>query len=296
MKSFIINLDVPFNLDHTMDCGQTFRWNKLKDGSWLGVVDGDLLILKQENSELHVKSSAENLFGMELDEGIRYYLGLNDDLDTIKDNIVENLKLYGFYEQSVLTDKVFDLYRGLRILRQDPWEMLIEYLISARNNIPSIKRTIEKLCRLFPENKRQFDGIEYYVFPTLKQLKKLSLRELESINLAFRANWIYDTVRSVDPEKLYSLKGRSFNDKLEYLLTLKGVGYKIASCVMLFSMEEFSAFPVDVWIERVMFNLFNVKGSTKRVMETGRKYFGAFAGYAQEYLFKYFRTLQKGDK
>jgi len=290
-----IKIDVPFNLDFTLDCGQTFRWNKSNDGSWIGIVDKALLILNQENDELYVMSSNEKLFGMSLEDGIRYYLGFTDDLVSIRRSIIENLKLHGFYEQSILISEVFSLFEGLRILRQDPWEMLVEYLISARNNIPAIKQTIERLCRLFPENRRKFNDIEYYIFPSLEQIKKLTIQELENIKLAFRAKWIYDTVRAVDLEKLYALKKRSFQEKLEYLLSLKGVGYKIASCVMLFSMEELSAFPVDVWINRIMKNLFGITGSTKKIMEFGIRHFGSFAGYAQEYLFKYFRIVAKGD-
>lgn len=288
----VIKIDVPLDLDATLSCGQTFRWNK-EDGKWYGVVDNALLILEQRKNELIIVSSSEELFNMDLEKGIKYYLGISDNLDYIRKNVVENLRLFGYYEQSALMNEVFQMSYGLRILRQDPWEMFIEYIISTRNNIPTIKKTIEALCKLFPENRQEFHGKEFFVFPSLKQLRKLTIDDLVSIKLAFRAQWIYDTVRSVDLNRLYSLKEESFQKKLDYLLSFRGVGYKVASCVMLFSMEELSAFPVDVWIRRMMKNLFGVEGNTKKIMELGMRYFGPFAGYAQEYLFRYFREIKR---
>jgi len=290
----IIKIDVPFNLDVTLSCGQTFRWYKSK-GKWYGVVGDTPLILEQRGNEILVTSFGEKLFNMDLEEGIKYYLGISDNLDYIRESIIENLKLFGYYEQSILMTKAFQISYGLRILRQDPWEMLIEYLISARNNIPAIKKTIEALCKLFPENRREFYGKEFFIFPSLEQLRRLTIDDLLKIKLAFRARWIYDTARNVDLNRLYSLKKEPFQKKMDYLLSLKGVGYKIASCIMLFSMEELHAFPVDVWIKRVMKNLFGIEGSTKKIMELGMRYFGSFAGYAQEYLFRYFREFKKGD-
>ena len=177
-------------------------------------------------------------------------------------------------------------------MRQNPYETTISFLFSIQNSIPVIKRRLNLLSEIVGEGIR-VDGKMYYFFPGSEALKNLDAQSVRKLHLGFREKWFVDFVQNYDETFFERILRKSFEEKEKKLLNIKGVGKKVAHCILLFSMNELSAFPVDVWIKRGMYELFEVKGSSKKITETGRGMFGKYAGYAQEYLFYYLRNYSK---
>jgi N-glycosylase/DNA lyase len=285
---------VPFNLTHTLDCGQLFRWKKLGDW-WYGIVGNRIIKIKQNddntlNFHFHPET-ANNGF-------IEKYLRLDDDLPLIFSKITKDKMI----------KKAIKQFFGLRLIRQEPWECLISYICATFKGIPAIKKMIYNISKCFGE-KLIFDGYEFYTFPRPNRLAQVNQKNLRECGLGFRAKRVVETAKIIDSEKisLDELKSVDYYEAKSELLSLPGVGQKVSDCVLLFSLEKLEAFPIDIWIKRAITNLYpryfdssfikriEVKGSiTSKEYETigsfGREYFGEYAGYAQEYLFHFLRT------
>ena len=196
---------------------------------------------------------------------------------------------------------------GVRVLNQDPFEMLLSFIISARNNIPSIKKTVNKISIKWGK-KIDYKGKTYYTFPSIYEIKDATLEEIQETGASFRSKYIIDTIKNVYnstkerensnvDEENSSLKYdldyiKSLNDDECHnaLQEFKGVGAKVADCIMLFSMEKTSAFPVDVWVKRAMIHFYGAEDSSlNKIRIFARNKFGELAGFAQQYLFYYAR-------
>lgn len=277
------------NLDFTLCCGQSFRWEKIGEW-WYGIVRDKIFKVRQVEGELQFKGVDQN-FVME-------YFGLCDDLPKILSKIAKDKHI----------KRAVEAFRGLRILRQDPWECLISYICATYKNIPAIKQMLFRLSEKFGE-KRVFDGREFYTFPEPSVLAKASTADLAKCGLGYRAKYVLETAKKVHGGdiRLEELKGKSYMDARSELLNLSGVGLKVADCVLLFSLGKLEAFPVDIWMKRVLLmhyashfeREFVEKISLKRSLSKseyerlnffGRSYFGDYAGYAQEYLYHFERT------
>jgi len=280
----------PFNLDYTLCCGQAFRWDKQGEW-WFGVVRDKAFRIRQTGNKLEFEN-ANAAF-------VKNYFGLEHDLAAISQRINrdEHIK------------HALNKFRGLRILGQDPWECLISYICATYKNIPAIKQMITKLSRKFGE-KTSFEKNEFYTFPTPEKLAKATRAELAQCGLGYRAKYVTETSKIVakgdfDPENLEKMP---YEEARRTLLAFPGVGLKVADCVLLFSLNKFEAFPVDVWVKRVVLRYYTknfsaefvTKISGKKPISTaeylklnlfGRRYFGKFAGYAQEYLYHYERSM-----
>ena len=206
----------------------------------------------------------------------RDYKSIIDKLEIVDDNLKNSIS-YG---------------KGIRILNQDLWETIISFIISANNNIPRIKGIIERISKAYGE-KIEFEGKEYYTFPTPKQLSKASVDDLRKLGLGFRDERVFETTRKIasgefDLNKLYKI---STSEAREKLLELAGVGPKVADCILLFSdLKRFDIFPIDVWVRRVMNELYihnpdENKVSKKEIQKLADEKFGALQGIAQQYLF-----------
>ena len=292
-----------FNLDHTLGCGQVFRWRKTGKW-WYGVVEDKVIRITKENGSLHFYSQPEKIDS----HFIKRYFRFDDDLQGIISQISKD---------ELIKDAVRKV-RGLRIVRQEPWECLISYICATNANIPRIKIMIENISRKFGE-KIRFDREEFYTFPKVQELSRTKINELKCCNLGYRSKYVLDTARNISNGKidLSELQKLDYNTCKKFLLTklkgkklLPGVGQKVADCILLFSMEKTEAFPIDVWIVKAITDfyqsLFNFSFIEKLKKQTGRKaititdydticstmqkYFGKYAGYAQEYLFHYIRT------
>ncbi len=288
-----IATDVSIDLDVTLDCGQTFRWEK-SGACWKGIVRDTALKLCQNDGVIKAISSSPVLIGMDLRDGLLTYLGLNDDLESIHSHLLEISRDYDPRCRQIIEAALAEA-RGLRILRQDPFETTIAYMISARNSIPAIRRSLEALARCFPENSVELDGETFFLFPGLEQMKLLSVADLERLNLGFRSQWIYRLVQSLEDERFFTdMREIDLDSKLNELMKVYGIGFKIASCVSLFAYGELNSFPADVWILRMMKDLFGITGTTKSVTELGMRMFSPYAGYMQEALYRYYRTNKIG--
>ena len=267
-----------FNIVHTLECGQCFRWKKEEDGSYTGVIkDGIINISHDENNKTILKCELNGDFNKCIEE----YFDLNRDYSNIKEkisvddsNMIEAIK-YGY---------------GIRILHQDSWEMLISYIISAANNIPRISKTIENISKAYGK-KVMFEDKEYYLFPTPEELGKASVEDLRSLNLGFRDKYVYSATRAVLDGKinLNEIENMTYKEAKKELMKLDGVGAKVADCILLFSMNKVEAFPIDTWIKKVMINLYNTKENLKDIEKCALERFGEYAGIAQQYLFYYMR-------
>ncbi|MEF9933880.1 MAG: DNA glycosylase [Clostridium sp.] len=269
-----------FIIKHVFDCGQCFRWNELEDGSYIGVVSGRVIRAFESNNSIYFEGANEE--DIEL---LTEYFDLNRSYGDIKKLISKDDKVL---EEAIKSGE------GIRVLNQDPFETIISFIISARNSIPMIKKTVENLSRMFGDE-IIFKGSNYYAFPTPKQLSMATEQELREAGCSFRAPYVYQTTRDILDGNIdiYSLKDKDIDEALNELITLKGVGIKVADCIMLFSMKKTDAFPVDVWIKRIM-EYFYVKESTslKKMREIARDKFKENAGIAQQYLFYYARDFK----
>jgi N-glycosylase/DNA lyase len=287
---------VPFSLEHTLCCGQLFRWQKL-DGWWYGVVADKVIKIKQSGERLTFQVFPET----QNQDFIENYLRLNDDLPSIMSEI----------NRDEYIRKAINLFCGLRIVRQEPWECLISYICATYKSIPAIKKMVNSLSRQLGK-KLTLDGYEFYTFPKPADLAQANCKELQICGLGFRAERVAETAKLVDSGELplESLKSMDYLEAKRKLLGLPGVGQKVADCVLLFSLEKLEAFPIDVWMKRAATNLYashfdpsfvekvSSKGSLtpkeyEAISSFGREYFGRYAGYAQEYLFHMLRKQQR---
>ena len=295
MKIKLDRSKVPFSLEHTLCCGQLFRWQKLGDW-WYGVVADRVVKIKQSGERLIFQ-----VFPEIPNQGfVESYLRLDDDLPSILSQIGKDEHMR----------KAINLFCGLRIVRQEPWECLVSYICATYKSIPAIKKMVNSISRQFGE-KLTFDGYDFYTFPKKSDLAQACPKDLRSCGLGFRAERALETARLVDSGEfpLESLRNMEYGAARRELLGLPGVGPKVADCVLLFSLEKLEAFPIDVWMKRAATTIYtrhfdssfikrvaSKSSITPKEYETigsfGREYFGRYAGYAQEYLFHFLRTQQ----
>ena len=269
-----------FELKHIFDCGQCFRWNEEEDKSYTGVFKGNVLNVKKENDTIifkgivngDIKEVVEDYFDLKRD-----YTKIKKTLSKVDINIKKGIK-YG---------------EGIRILNQDLIETILSFIISANNNIPRIKGIIERLSKNFGD-KIIWNNKTYYTFPNLKQLKDVSIEEYRKLGLGFRDKRIYDTVHMLLDNQVDYSKWYNEKDTLKVrneLLSLAGVGPKVADCILLFSdLKRFDVFPIDVWVRRVMNELYiknpdETKVNKKEIERIAYQKFGNLEGIAQQYLF-----------
>ena len=278
-QKYIIKNIESFEPTHIFECGQCFRWNKEEDGSYTGVVGHNVLNVKKNDNEVTITG----LCSEKIEELCKKYFDLETDYETIKEKlskIDDNLKISIEYGN------------GIRILKQDTWEALISFIISANNNIPRIKGIIERISKKYGKTIK-WQGKEYYTFPTPEELSKASVVDLRKLGLGFRDTRVFETTRLVNTKQIdiYELEKIIHTKKLrEELLKYPGVGPKVADCIMLFSMRRFEVFPIDVWVRRVMTELYfenetKIVPNNKQILKYAEETFGNLSGLAQQYLF-----------
>ena len=273
-----------FNTTHIFECGQCFRWNREEDSSYTGVVKNRVVNVIQMEDKLIFK----NMSVKDYDNSIKQYFDFETDYDEIKkcinvDDIIGEAIKFG---------------TGIRILNQDEWETMISFMISANNRIPMIKKVIENLSISFGDYICSYRGKEFYSFPTADQLSKAPLEKIYECKAGFRSERIKEAAQRFLQERdiVYDLKNRTYDEGLEYLKSYKGIGDKVANCILLFSMKKFDTFPVDVWVRRVMQSLYvDDKASDKEIRRFAENKFGSMSGYAQQYLFYYAREKNLGS-
>ena len=271
-----------FDAVHTFECGQCFRWVREMDGSYTGVVKNRVGNVKFQDGLLTIGNS-----GMKDFQDIWYdYLDLGRDYSAIKkalakDEIMEKAVAFGY---------------GIRLLRQNIWEALISFIISSNNRIPRIMKVVAALSHSYGEE-LSAGGKSYYAFPAADRLKSVCLEELEVCKGGYRCKYILNTAEkvakgAVELDKLGELDA---DNARELLTGLPGVGNKVAGCILLYSGTKYDVFPTDVWVKRVMEELYlKREASFKEIQAFAREYFGPLAGFAQQYLFYYARENRIG--
>ena len=275
-QQYILRNAKSFEPVHIFECGQCFRWNKEEDGSYTGVIKNSVINVKKIGNEVEFTGVCDENIKQICEE----YFNLQTNYEAIKEKL-SNIDIY-------LKNSI-EYGNGIRILKQDLWETLLSFIISANNNIPRIKTIIERIAKKYG-NRIEYRNKMYYTFPTPEMLQNASIDDFRGLGLGFRDVRIYETVQR-------TLKGEIYFEKLKQeentevlrkkLLEIPGVGPKVADCVMLFALNRFDVFPVDVWVKRVISELyFNKKEQTPNVIhEFAEKQYGNLAGLAQQYLF-----------
>ena len=278
-QKYIIENQESFELKDIFECGQCFRWNENEDGSYTGVINNGVLNVEKQGKKIIFAGMLDG----DIKEVVRFYFDLDRNYEEIKmqlSNIDKYLKTSVEYG------------KGIRILNQDLWETIISFIISANNNIPRIKGIIERISKKYG-TEIEWNGEKYYTFPTPKQLEKATVEDLRGLGTGFRDIRIYETTQKVLSGE-FNLKEVQNKDTLsarEELLTLSGVGPKVADCILLFStLKRFDVFPIDVWVRRVMNELYiknedETKVSKNEIAKIAEKKFGNLEGLAQQYLF-----------
>lgn len=287
MNKIILKGQTSFVPSHIFECGQAFRWKKLDEEAYRFIFRDMVLEARSIGDAIEISGDFTD------DRDILEYFDLNTDYDAIKEKLSSN--------DAVLT-KAIDFGGGMRILRQDPFETYISFIISANNQIKNIKNTIKKISHMYGERlNNPFDDEEYYAFPSPVALSNAKAEDIkEYARAGFRSERIVIASRMVQ-EGLISfdeLKEKSVDDIRKTLLEVPGIGEKVFQCILLFGLGRTDSFPVDVWVKRVMEELYygGEERNKKLIQEDGQRRFGELSGYAQQYLFYYMRENFKKMK
>lgn len=281
-----------FELPHIFDCGQCFRWERQENGNYIGVAFQRVIEVEKRGNDVYLYNANKDDFNNIWLE----FFDLNRDYSDIKNEL----------SNDEILKKSVEFGHGIRLLKQDPFEIVISFIISANNRIPMIRRAINTISSKWGKT-LSYNGKTYYAFPTLEDLSKLSLEEIEACGVGFRAKYIHDTISKICKFKeeakvckmlsegeinwdLIYIKSLSDDECHKALQNFSGIGPKVADCIMLFSMEKYSAFPVDVWVKRAMQHFYLAPDvSLKKMRDFARDKFGDLSGFAQQYLFYYAR-------
>jgi N-glycosylase/DNA lyase len=274
-----------YDLAATLESGQVFRWQRQRD-SWVGVIGKNWLRLTQMPAGILAEAAAPPVNWNWLREFLQTEIDLGKILETFPDD--EPMR------------RAVTACRGLRVLRQEPWECLASFILSSTKQIVQIRQIVALLCERFGERLAPGPPCSndwHYSFPPPEKIASVTEAELRACKMGFRAPHLLAAARQIADGKLdvERLRHRSYSEARIELMKLRGVGGKIADCVLLFACGFDSAFPVDVWVERALRRLYFPKRrvTEKKLLDFAATHFGPHAGYAQQYLFHYMRTKRR---
>jgi len=268
IKNGQINIENPtdFNVIQTLNCGQIFRY--LIDGNSAKVYSKDKMC------EIIFDKDLISINTNDTDYFFKFF-----DLDRDYSKIKNTLKKDEFLASAI------DYGYGIRIINNDTFEMIVSFIISANNNISRIKKSIEYLCLNFGR-----DMGDYYAFPTLKDLKRATVEDFKTAGLGYRAEYMYETIQYLTEKQIEELKKLEVKEQFNFLVSLKGIGEKVANCIMLFGLGVKNVFPVDTWINKVYNNLTQTNETDrKKITKELTSRYKELSGYAQQYFFYYYR-------
>lgn len=272
----MIKIKNNFNLRSTITCGQIFRYIE-EDNKFIIIIKDRVISLKEEGEYIIIESNNYD----DLENVIYDYFDLKRDYDEIENSIIEKDKK--------ISDAII-FSKGLRMIHQDPFETLIAYIISQNNRVPSIANSLNLLSINYGD-KVIFNNKEYYLFPSLEKLSSLSISDFRNCKVGFRDKYLYEIVNSInnselDLEKIYDMTG---DEALNYLIGFKGIGMKVASCILLFAYQKFDVYPIDTWVKKYMKEDYNIEGE-KNIREFTLKTYKEYSGLAIQYMFNYKRN------
>ena len=260
------------NLEHTINSGQVFLWKKF-DSKWYGVNDKKVLVLEDK---LDIKS-----------KDICDFFRFDDDFQKIKKQLSKDKIVKGAIKN----------FSGMRILRQNPFQCYISFIVSSNSNIPNIQTRLQKLCQKFGERKI-IQGKEFFLFPESKKLASSSVTDISKCGLGYRSKYVKEAAIAVDEGIIDfpTLKKLDYQDARDTLCQVFGIGKKVADCILLFSLDKLEAVPLDRWVLRILQKYYSNEFEITTKSITDKTYdnlhdkiiehFGKYAGYAQQFLFK----------
>lgn len=276
-----------FDLAQTLECGQCFHFVKLDEEDYVLTAKGYVLHVSQE-------ADTVTFYDTDKDEYVNVwkdYFDMDRDYSAIKKKLLE--------KDDKLKDAIESMW-GVRILNQDFFETLISFIISQNKQIPHIKKIVADISAKFGTYKGTYGGADMYTFPTLEQLANASEEDFKELKTGFRAPYIMDAIRRnmAGQFDINELKSMDYDSCIKELMTIKGVGEKVANCVSLFGLGKKEAFPVDVWIKRIMETMYfdGVDTSKDKIAAFAKEQFGELGGFAQQYLFYYGKSIKMGVK
>lgn len=272
-----IRIEKPFKLDDTVTCGQIFRFFPQDDGSYDIIIKDRVINVYMDENDLCVSSNKEE----DLKEVVMDYFDLNNDYETMNTFLINSDKK--------LADAV-EFSSGLMMIKQDPFETIMSYIISANNGVPQIASALNNIAKNYGE-KVTFNEKEYYLFPQYKDLKDVSAQDYRNCKVGFRDKYLKAMVdklnnNEIDLDEFYELDTKEALDKF---MENVGIGPKVASCILLFAYQKYDVFPIDTWVKKVMKNDYGIEGE-KNIREFSTKTYGKYSGIAIQYLFNYGRN------
>lgn len=262
-----------FDVKETLECGQVFRY-KVRDF-------GYTVYSSDQKADIYCQESGTKIFTNNKKYFINYF-----DFCTNYAKIKSSLEANPILKDAIMYGS------GIRILNSDPLEMIVEFMISQNNNIPRIKMIVEKLCENYGEKKG-----DYFAFPTLSALKKIPLEFFKSIGCGYRDKYLFESIKVLDESFIDRLKSMSTQDARVELMKLKGVGRKVADCILLFGFHKTDVFPTDTWIVKAYNSIYGTNETdARKISEHFTAIFGEYSGFAQQYLFYKMRDSKMGEK
>lgn len=274
----VIDVENELDLENTLTCGQIFRYQQEIDNSFTVVISDRVINLKYDNYKLYVKSNKLD----NLENVIREYLDLDRDYKSIMNKIrVMDSTLAKYLDNSL----------GLKMIKQDKLECIISYIISQNNSVRNIQMSLNMLSEAYGE-KVEFLNKEYYLFPKLDRLASLSLEDFRKCKVGFRDKYLVGIIESINNGSfdLNMIDTLNTEEALQYLINFKGIGMKVASCILLFSYQRFDVYPVDTWVKKFMEDNYDIVGE-KNIREYCKKTYGEYSGLAIQYMFNSKRNM-----
>ena len=266
-----------FNLRDTVTCGQIFRFREESDNSYTVILSDRVVNLKLDGNKLYIDS--DNMDNIE--NVVRNYFDLNFDYESINDSFI-------------LIDgdnkRIVDSCIGLKMINEPKLEVCISYILSANNGVPQIRSSLDNISRLFGK-KVSFRNEEFYLFPSIDELKNASVSDFRSCKAGFRDKYLYEFIDKINSGSfdLNLIDSMNSSDALEYLMSNKGIGEKVASCILLFGYHRFDVFPIDTWVKKYMKDKYNLD----KITDIRKFMFDKYSdncGLAIQYIFHYNRN------
>ena len=272
-----IKIEKPFKLEDTITCGQIFRFFKMKDGSFDVILKDRVINVYEKNNYLYVSSNNED----DLKSVVMNYFDLDNDYDKINEYLLK---------QDKKLDDAINFSKGLMMIKQDPFETIMEYIISANNSVPSIASALNNIALKYGK-KVMFNDKEYYLFPQYKDLKDVKENDLRECKVGFRDKYLKAMIDKLNNNELDldSFYNMDTKDALDKLMENIGIGPKVASCILLFAYQKYDVFPVDTWVKKVMKKEYNIEGE-KNIRAFASITYGKYSAVAIQYLFNYGRN------
>ena len=272
-----IKLKKAFNLDSTITCGQIFRFIKKEDSSYDIVLKDRVINVYKKEEFLYVSSNVED----NLKSVVEDYFDLNNDYDTMNEILIKSDKKL---------ENAINFSKGLMMIRQDPFETIIEYIISANNGVNQIANALNLIAEKYGK-RVEFNNNTYYLFPQYKDLKDINEEDLRLCKVGFRDKYlklIIDRINNGEL-KLDEFYNLNTEDALAKLMENNGIGPKVASCILLFAYQKYDVFPVDTWVKKIMKSSYNIEGE-KNIRTFASNTYGKYSAIAIQYLFNYSRN------